>query len=174
MEVSMDFIQLAEERFSVRKFSDRKVEKEKLDVILRAGQVAPTACNYQPQRIYVIQSEEALAKLQKCKTFRFGETLAILVCVDTNACWKRSYDGKSSGDIDAAIVTTHMMLAAQEVGIGTTWVMHFNPEAIKTEFNLPIFEEPVSLLVMGYASPDAKPSAFHTQKKDLSETVTIL
>ena len=83
----MDFIKLAEERFSVREFSDRQVEKDKLDLILRAGQTAPTACNNQPQRIYVIQSHEALEKLQKCKKSHFGETLAILICVDTKACW---------------------------------------------------------------------------------------
>lgn len=170
----MDFIKLAEERFSVRKFSDRKVEQEKLKLILRAGQVAPTACYNQPQRIYVLQSPEALAKLQKCKTSHFGETLAILVCVDTKACWKREYDGKTSGDVDAAIVATHMMLEAQSLGIGSTWVMHFIPEAIRTEFNLPDHEEPVALLVMGYASSDAKPSALHLKKKDISETVTVL
>lgn len=170
----MDFIKLAEERFSVRKFSDRQVEQEKLDVILRAGQVAPTACNNQPQRVYVLQSHEALEKLQKCKMSHFGETLAILICVDTKACWKREYDGKTSGDIDAAIVTTHMMLAAQELGIGSTWVMHFIPEAIRAEFEIPDHEEPVSLLVMGYAAADAKPSVLHTQKKSLKETVKVL
>jgi nitroreductase len=170
----MDFIKLAEERFSVRKFSDRQVEQEKLDLILKAGQVAPTACNNQPQRIYVLQSHEALEKLQKCKKSHFGETLAILICVDTKACWKREYDGKTSGDTDAAIVTTHMMLAAWELGIGSTWVMHFIPEAVRAEFEIPDHEEPISLLVMGYVATDAKPSAFHMKKKDLKEIVTVL
>ena len=97
----------------------------------------------------MLQSPEALEKLQKCKMSHFGETLAILICVDTKACWKREYDGKTSGDIDAAIVTTHMMLAAQELGIGSTWVMHFIPEAVRAEFEIPDHEEPISLLVMG-------------------------
>jgi len=170
----MNFIQLAEERYSVRKFTDRSVEQDKVDLILKAGQIAPTACNNQPQRAYVIQSPEALKKLQKCKTSHFGETLAILVCYDTEACWKREYDGKSSGDVDAAIVTTHMMFEAQELGIGSTWVMHFIPEAVRAEFEIPDHEEPVSLLVMGYAAADAKPAVLHTQKKVLSETMTIL
>lgn len=170
----MDFIKLAEERFSVRKFSDRQIEQDKLDLILRAGQAAPTACNIQPQRVYVLQSPEALEKLRKCRKSHFGETLAILICVDTKACWKREYDGKTSGDIDAAIVTTHMMLAAQELGIGSTWVMHFDPKAVRTEFEIPNHVEPVSLLVMGYAAADAEPSAFHMERKDLKETVTVL
>lgn len=170
----MDFLELAKKRFSVREFSDKQVEQEKLELILRAGQAAPTACNNQPQRIYVFQSTEALEKLQKCKLSHFGETLAILVCADMKTCWKREYDGKTSGNIDAAIVTTHMMLEAQELGIGSTWVMHFIPEAVRAEFGLPDCEEPVSLLVMGYAAIDSKPAPLHMQRKGLKEIVTVL
>lgn len=170
----MNFIELIESRFSVRKFSDKKVEEEKINIILKAGQVAPTACNMQPQQIYVIKSEEALDKLKKCKVSHFGETLAILVCVDTKSCWIRDYDDKSSGDIDVAIVTTHMMLVAQSLGIGSTWVMHFIPEAIREEFGLPDNEEPVSLLVMGYPAKDSQPSALHEKKKKIEEMVKII
>ena len=170
----MDFISLVEERYSVRKFSNRPVEQEKLDLILRAGQLAPTACNLQPQRIYVIRSEEALEKLQRCKTSHFGETLALLVCCDTEACWKRDYDGKPSGDIDASIVLTQMMLAAWEQGIGSTWVMHFIPEAVREEFGLPNREEPVGLLVMGYPAEDAVPSAMHFRRASLETNVKAL
>ena len=170
----MDFITLTEERYSVRKFSDRPVEQEKLDLILRAGQTAPTACNFHPQRIYVLRSREALERLQKCKTSHFGETLAVLVCCDTAVCWKRDYDGKSSGEIDASIVTTQMMLEAWEQGIGSTWVMHFIPEAIREEFALPEDEEPVSLLVMGYPAEDSAPSAMHSKRADPEKYVTVL
>jgi nitroreductase len=173
-EDKIDYMELVGKRYSLRNFSDKQVEKEKLESILKAGQLAPTAHNNQPQRIYVLQSREALEKLQRCKMSHYGETLALLVCADTNACWKRDYDGKSSGDIDAAIVTTYMMLAAQELGIGSTWVMHFIPEAVKEEFGIPKNEEPVSLLVMGYASVDSKPSPLHVQRKDLKEIVKIL
>lgn len=173
-EGEIGFMELVRKRYFVRKFSDNPIEQEKLDLILTAGQLAPTAHNSQPQRVYVLQSEEALEKLQKCKMSHFGETLAILVCADTNVCWKRDYDGKPSGDIDAAIVTTYMMLAAQELGIGSTWIMHFIPEAVKEEFGLPDNEEPVSLLVMGYPAADSKPSPLHSKRKDLTEIVRIL
>ena len=119
-----DFITLASSRFSVRRFSDRKVEQEKIDLILRAGQVAPTACNNQPQKIYVLQSTEALKTLQKCKYSNFGETLAFLVCYDSSLSWTRNFDGKSSGDIDASIVATHMMLEAWELGIAHDHALH--------------------------------------------------
>lgn len=165
------FLELAENRYSVRRFSDKPVEKEKLELILKAGQVSPTACNYQPQRVYVLQSPEAMEKLRKCKTSDFGETLALLVCCDKDECWKRDYDGKPSGEIDAAIVATHMMLEAWELGIGSTWVMHFMPEAVRSEFRIPENEEPVALLVMGYAAEGAHPARLHAQKKPLEETV---
>lgn len=170
----MDFLELAENRFSVRGFVDKKVEKEVIEKILRAGQIAPTACNYQPQRIFVIQSDEALQKLKKCTTSHFNAPLALLVCFDKNECWKRGYDGKSSGDIDASIVCTHMMLEAAELGVGSTWVMHYIPEAVKTEFELPDNLESVALLVMGYPAEDIKPSPLHFNKKAIEETVKYL
>ena len=169
-----DFITLANSRFSVRSFSDKKVEQEKIDLILRAGQVAPTACNKQPQKIYVIQSIEALETLQKCKHAHFGESLAFLVCYDASLCWTREYDNKASGDIDASIVATHMMLQAWELGIGSTWIMHFNPEAVMHEFDLPESVVPVCILVMGYPAQEAVPSVLHNTKKELKDIVTVL
>lgn len=169
--MDMDFLKLVQNRFSVRGFEDRPVEPEKLDIILRAGQTAPTACNLQPQRVLVIQSPEALEKYRRCTHCHFNAPLAILTCCDTGECWKRGYDGKPSGDIDAAIVTTHMMLAAASLGVGSTWVMHVIPEAVREEFQLPEDWEPVSLLAMGYPAPDAAPNPRHRDKKPLEETV---
>ncbi|MBE6049295.1 MAG: nitroreductase [Clostridium sp.] len=171
MENTRNFLELVQSRYSVRKFSDKEVEREKIDKILRAGQVAPTACNLQPQRILVINSKEAINKFRKCTECHFNAPLAILVCHDKDKAWKRSYDGKSSGDIDASIVTTHMMLEAFNLGIGSTWVMHFIPEAIREEFNLPENYEATSILVMGYPAEDAKPFPGHADKKNLEETV---
>jgi len=172
MKVSCDFLRLAAERYSVRKFSDRPIERDIMDKILEAGRLAPTACNGQPQRVLVLSSKESMEKLRKCTECHFDATAAILVCYDKDVCWKRGYDGKSSGDIDASIVTTHMMLAAWELGIGTTWVMYFMPEAMREEFGIPQNIEPVALLVMGYPAEDANPSPGHATRKPLAETVT--
>lgn len=59
----MDFLELSKARFSVRSFSERPVELEKLHSILEAGQVSPTACNLQPQKILVLQSERCFGKI---------------------------------------------------------------------------------------------------------------
>ncbi|NCA99558.1 MAG: nitroreductase [Clostridia bacterium] len=166
-----NFITLAENRYSVRTFKNQPVEQDKLDLVLRAGQVAPTAVNYQPQRILVIRDEDALAKLDQCTRYRFQAPVALLVCFDRSASYKRRYDGKDSGEIDASIVTTHMMLAAAEIGLGTTWVMSFDPAKMVSAFQIPDQFEPIALLVLGYPADDAMPSKSHGQRKAIHETV---
>ena len=141
----MDFIKLAKERYSVRKFAAKKVEEEKVAQILEAGRCAPTAVNYQPQRILVIESGDSLAKLRECTPYHFNAPLALLVCYDRTASWKRSYDGCDMGVVDASIVAAQMMLEAASLGLGTTWVGHFDPAAVRTAFELPEYIEPVAL-----------------------------
>lgn len=167
----MDFLHLAKERYSVRNFDTKKIEQEKLDLILKAGQLAPTAVNYQPQRILVIESNDALAKLKTCTIYHFNAPMALLICADKDEAWKRSYDGKSHTDIDGSIVATHMMLQAAELGLGTTWVGHFDPSAIRNAFSIPANLEPICLLPVGYPSKDAKPNPNHKKRKDISQTV---
>lgn len=168
----MDFLTLASERYSVRKFDGRPVEQDKIDRILKAAQLAPTACNFQPQRVLVINSEEALAKLKNCTKWHFDCPLAMIVCFDKNECWTRRYDNTQSGTVDASIVATHMMLEAAEIGIGSTWVMSYDPSALRAEFELPDNIEDTALLVMGYPAEDAEPNERHTQFKAINEFVS--
>lgn len=167
----MDFITLAKERYSVRKFSEKTIEKEKLDLVLKAGQLAPTAANFQPQRILVINSETALAKLKECTQYHFNAPAALLVCYDKKVSWQRKFDDRNSGYVDASIVTTHMMLEAVDIGLGTTWVMYFDPKKIKEAYDIPDNFEPVALLIMGYPAEDAAPSRMHDQRVDIDNTV---
>ena len=88
MEVTtMSFAQLVKQRYSVRKFDSRPIEKEKMDAILEAGRLAPTAVNYQPQRILVLQGE-AMEKIQGCSPCLYGAPAAMVVCYDKTASWK--------------------------------------------------------------------------------------
>jgi len=169
--MNMNFITLAEKRYSVRKFKSKVVEKEKLDLVLKAGQLAPTAVNHQPQRILVIQSETGLEKLKECTPYHFHAPLALLVCYDKTSSAQRSVDHKNSGDIDASIVATQMMLEATDIGLGSTWVMHYDPQKVKESYALPEQFEPVVLLVMGYPADDAVPSKLHTQRIAIDHTV---
>lgn len=170
----MDFLELAQKRYSVRKFSPQHVENEKLNQILEAGRSAPTAVNYQPQRIFVISTEAALEKMQNCTPFLFHAPLALLVCYDSNESWKRSYDGKDMGEVDASIVATHMMLAAANIGLGSTWVGHFDSEKVKTAFALPETILPVAILPIGYPHETSQPHQNHNKRLALSETVIAI
>ena len=167
----MDFLKLCTERCSVRKFTSQAVEKEKLELILEAGRVAPTACNNQPQKTLVLQGEDAMRLWEENTVFRFGQTLVLLTCYDKTLCWKRSFDGKTSGDVDGAIVMTHMMLEAASLGIGSVWLMHLDPDALRRAFSIPESYELVGALAMGYAAEDYAPSPLHARKKPLAETV---
>lgn len=167
----MDFQQLISERYSVRSFRSEHLPKDVIEKITESGHKAPTGCNYQPQRIIVMNTDEAIEKLRLCTKCHFNAPTAMLVCHNRDESWVRKYDGALSSPVDAAIVTTYMMLAAQNEGIGTCWVMHFDPAAMRKSFNIPDNVEPVALLVMGYPAEDAKPLALHFQSRPISDTV---
>lgn len=165
------FLELAAERYSVRSFSPAPVENEKLDLILEAAKLAPTAVNFQPQKLYVVKSPEAIAKLGGLRQI-FGAPLAIIVCYDRDLSWKNARDdGHDSGDVDAAIVTTHMMMEAWELGIGSCWMGAFSPSEVSGAFNIPANEQPVAILALGYPSDDCHPSDRHHKYRDTAEMV---
>lgn len=167
----MEFEKLITERYSVRNFEERPLEKEVIDKILAAGHIAPTGCNNQPQRILVMNTAGAMEKLKKCTRCHFNAPAAMLVCYNKDESWVRPYDGALCAPVDAAIVTTHMMLAAHNLGVGTCWVMHFNPLKMREEFNIPENFVPEALLVMGYPSEDAAPIEMHFKTRPIDEVV---
>lgn len=168
----MDFIELAKERYSCRKFKAQKIEQEKIDLILEAGHAAPTAVNKQPQKILVLTDNNKLLKLKDCTKYDFDAPLCFIICADKSTAYSRGYDGKNSAEIDAAIVTTHMMMEAQDIGLGTTWVMAFNPVKVRETFNIPDNLEIVALLPTGYPADDAVISPLHSKFKDKNEIVS--
>lgn len=157
----MNFLDIAKTRYSVRSYKDKRVEKEKLNKILEAAHVAPTAANLQPVRLLVVQEKEGLDKIGKAANI-YNASLAIIVCSDHSIAWKRPFDNKQTTDIDASIVTDHMMLEATELGLGTVWVCYFKPDIIKNEFELPDTLEPVNILVIGYSDEEPMPLNRHS------------
>lgn len=167
----MDFLSLAKRRYACRKYKNKPVEAQQLAAILEAGRVAPTGANRQPQRLVVVQSPEGMERLARC-TRDFGAPCAIIVCADTSEVWTRKYDDKKIGDIDASIVTDHMMLQAASLGLDTLWICMFKPEAVREEFHLPAHFEPVNILLVGYGSDQhVSPDRHDELRKPLSETV---
>lgn len=168
----MDFISIAKQRYSVRKYTRKKVEPEKLEKILEAAHVAPTAANRQPIRLIAVQSEEALAKVGNAADI-YGAPLAIIICADHNRAWTRPYDKKQTVDIDASILTDHMMLQATELGLGSVWICYFKPDVLKKDFSLPDNLEPVNILAIGYADEEpASPDRHDKMRIPVSQLVS--
>ena len=171
----MTFLELAKARYSVRKFKNDMIEDAKLEAILEAGRVAPTACNNQPQKIYVVKSEENRKKLAEVCRFTFDAPVVLVIGYDKERDWKnRRMPGYSSGETDAAIVCTHMMLEAWELGIGSCWVGMFGSDEVKAALGLPENVTVSALLPMGYPAEDANPLDLHTKFRSLDDVVTEL
>ncbi len=168
----MEFSEVIKNRYSCKKFDGRKITKEQLDAILQAGRLAPTAKNLQEQHIYVVQSEENLAKIDKLTPCRYNAATVLVVAFDTNNMFTYPGGKRTSGIEDATIVATHMSLAATNVGVDNCWINFFDPELLAKELDLPENEEILMLLDLGYAAEGTKPLAPHNQRKDLSETVS--
>lgn len=177
----MDFMDISKMRVTVRKFAQRPVEQDKIEKILEAGRWAPTAVNYQPQRILVLNTLENLEKVKSFCTFNYdkkyadlteecddkehgqnvyyyGAPLVLFVSYDETVCWHHPQSSKSSGVTDATIVTTHMMLEAASLGLATVWISYFDEHKAKKLLNLPENWQPVCMLYIGYPAEDFKPN----------------
>ena len=152
----MNFLELARKRCSVRQYSDRSVEPEKM-------RLAPSAVNKQPWHMLLVESEEKRQLLQSCYNREWFKQapLYLIVCGDHTESWKRA-DGKDHLDIDVAILTEHLCLAAAEQGLGTCWVCNFDAPRVKELFALPEHIEPIVLLPLGYPADE---SVFEGEKK---------
>lgn len=171
----MTFMELAKKRYSVRKFSDKPIEAEKMEAILEAGRVAPTGHNYQPYRVYVLQSPEALEKIRGLTRCAFNAPVVLMVTVRKDEEWVNPFEHSiRAGEQDASIVATHMMFEAWELGIGSCWVNFFPVSKTADAFGLERNEVPLLLLPIGYAAAGTQPAPLHTQRRSNEELVTVL
>ncbi len=167
----MDFLDLAKKRYSTRKYLPKPVSEADLALILEAGRVAPTAINSQPFRLLVLNQASELEKAAKGANV-FGAPLVIIVCANHLESWKRSDDGKDTAEIDASIVTTHLMLEATELGLNSVWICKFDPVVIREVFHIPENIEPVNILAIGCEAGTPKPADRHGAcRKPLSDLV---
>lgn len=169
-----NFLELAKARYSCRKFMPKMIPDEILNQILEAGRVAPTAVNYQPQRILVIRDKDSVEKMKQSTKYTFSAPVILVVCYDISEAWKDPFDCIDIGTVDAAIVAAQMMLEAADLGIGSTFVGHFETKTLMENFNIPEYLKPICLLPMGYPCEEhksGKPSKLHETRKNLEETV---
>lgn len=170
----MEFSEVVKNRYSCKKFSARKLDGAKLEEILQAGRLAPTAKNLQEQHIYVVQSEEGLAKIDSVTPCRYGAPTCLVVAYDRGNVFTYPGEKRDSGAEDASIVATHLLLAATNAGVDSCWINFFDPDRLARELNLPENEEILMILDLGYAAEGAGPLPNHSARKPLSETVSYL
>ena len=167
-----NFLKLAKARYSCRSYEARAIEPEKITALCEAARLAPTGCNKQAQRLFVIQSPEALEKIRRCTPCHFQAPTVFLICFDKSDLWHRSWDGWDTGYTDIASVVTHVLLAATDLGLGTCWVACFDPQAVIREFALPANLIPAALIPCGY--PAQGPSDRHADRLPLADIVKFL
>ena len=170
----MEFKEVIKNRYSCKKYCDKQVETEKLEAILKAGRLAPTAKNLQEQHVYVIQSAEGLAKIDAVTPCRYGAPTVLVVAFDKNNVFTYPGGMRDSGVEDATIVATHMVLAAADEGVDSCWINFLDPEKLAKELGLPENEEVLMVMDLGYAAEGAGPLPNHESRKELSETVTYM
>ena len=170
----MDFKEVVKNRYSCKKYSDRVIEKEKLDAILEAGRLAPTAKNLQEQHIYVVQNKEILEDIDKLTRCRYGAPTVLVVAFDKENVFTCPGGLRNSGIEDATIVATHMILAAANEGVDSCWVNAVDPEKLGATIGIPENEEVLMMMDLGYGTEDAAPLPNHSSRKNIDETVSYL
>jgi nitroreductase len=148
----MDYSELIAARYSVRAYHPEPVEDEKLQIILEAARLAPTAANRQPIRLVVMHTalhKEEIGKIYHRPWF-VQAPLVIAICAISSQAWVRESDHFNARLIDAAIVADHLILAAANLGLGTCWVAAFNVDAARSVLRLPAEVEPVIFTPLGY------------------------
>ena len=165
----MKFSELVTKRYSVRAYKPDPVEEEKLEQVLEAVRMAPTAANRQPFQIILIHTAGREAELSRIygRDWFTQAPLVICACGIPSQGWTRSGDGKSYTDVDVAIVVDHLTLAAADVGLGTCWIAAFDPVAAREVLGLPDDVEPIAFTPLGYAADQPGPK----KRKPLSELV---
>ena len=140
-----NFIQLAKDRYSVRKFTPGEIPAQDIEKILEAGRLAPTAVNFQPIFFWVFRGESK-QKLLECTKMKFIGDADVIIAVGSKAdgAWVRPFDQKNFSEVDAAIATTHQLFK-------------LFPETVGWELN--------ALLPVGIISSEAEPSDRHDKRK---------
>ena len=170
----MDFTPLIQNRYSCRSFSPAPVDPEKIDRILEAGRIAPTAVNKQPVHVWAISGPDALEAIKGVTRSNYGAPLLLVVGCRPADAWVRRYDGKNGAEVDASIVATYLMLAAENEGLATLWVGSFDPALLKGILPGTEGYDLVAMINVGYPSAESAPSAMHGSRVPMGEFVTKL
>ena len=168
------FMRILESRYSCHAFSNYPVSEAKLNMILEAGRMAPSAMNNQPTRIFVVKSEEALARLRTVHHC-YGAPMVLIVGCRNDEAWVRESDGVNAAKTDAAILLTHLMLTATDAGLANMWIWDFNPSKVREVLPETQGHGIYALLAIGHPAKGAgDPTELHSERKPIEEIVKTL
>lgn len=167
------FIDLVKQRYSVRSYEDKQIEKEKMDYIMECVRLSPSAVNFQPWHFYIVTDNEKLKELKSTYKREWIQSVPciIVACANHTEAWHRRTDNKDHSDIDIAIAVEHLCLAAAEQGLGTCWVCNFDAALCHDIMALPEDIEPVALIPIGYTSESEVPEK---KRKSVEEICTYI
>ena len=168
----MEFNTVLQRRYSCRAFAAQAVEQEKAARIIEAGRIAPTAVNKQPVHVWAVSDPGTLEAIKGVTRSNYGAPLLLVVGCRPADAWVRRYDGKNGAEVDASIVATYLMLAAENEGLSTLWVGSFDPALLKEILPGNDGYDLVAIINVGYPSPDSTPSALHGSRVSTEEFVT--
>lgn len=155
----MDLSDLISQRYSVRAYEHRDIETEKLNRVLQAFALAPTAANRQPIGLVVIQTkghESDLKRIYSAEWFASQAPMVLIGCIVPAQAWQRR-DGRNYADVDIAIAMDHLILTATAEGLGTCWIGAFDPAAAREVLALPDGVEPLVMTPLGYPADSPRP-----------------
>ena len=169
----MNLLTIISKRRSVREFTKDEIEQDKIDYIMECARLAPSAVNLQPWKFIIVKSDEKKELLHQCyhREWFVHAPLYIIALEDTTQSWKRSSDSKDHGEIDVTIAVEHIVLAAEEKGLGTCWVCNFKVDLCKELFNLPENLVPIAIIPIGYP---AKEQEEVSNRKAMQEIIEII
>ena len=152
----MTFKELCAQRYSCRNYKSDPIPEEKLQYIRECVRLAPSAVNLQPWRFLLITDDERLNKIRQCYKREWIQTApAIVLCLKRDEeAWTRRYDGHNHADIDIAIATEHLCLAATEQGLGNCWVCNFDINKLMETGIVPEGYQPAVLVPLGFPADE--------------------
>ena len=155
----MNFKELCTARYSCRQYKDEPVPQEKLEYIKECVRLAPSAVNFQPWYFMVIDDKERLQKVCESYNREWIRTAPVIVicCKKEAEAWTRGSDGHNHSDIDIAIATEHLCLAASEQGLGNCWVCNFDVDKLMATGLIPQGMTPAVLVPIGTPADETKP-----------------
>jgi nitroreductase len=158
----MNMYEVIEARRSVRAFQPRVIEPDKLEAVLRAANLAPSAGNLQAYEIHLIQdsrTRQALAVAALGQSFLAQAPVALIFCAHASRSARYGRRGAELYCVqDATVAAAYAQLAATALGLATCWVGAFDDAAVIRAAELPAGQRPVAILPLGYAAENPPPT----------------